>query len=353
LSLFPTQSVTIEPSGKQSFVFAANARLVRAEHRADNSVAKWFYYLKDHLDSSDIIMTPEGLPVEQMLFSPYGTEREPKVLSAKWVKHLDKHQAHKPAEKTHHRFTGKYLDDDTKLYYFGARYYDPDLGRFISPDALYLDEPQKCERHPRECNLYIYSLNNPLKYIDEDGQSIWTKMLKVSIAIVRTGNVAAAFAGNIQDINMILDPNASVGERLLSAVSLASEFLPFSLGDVKYGLGVVKTSKKGDILRYTRRGRLSEAKTLKEWKLPKNTKTVKTKSGNTIPDSLTKWIVLEHKDAKRVDLTKQIRSQIEIAQKSNRTFILVVGKNTRISGKIYDKAGENLMIIRRSHLGPQ
>ena len=52
-------------------------------------------------------------------------------------------------------FTGKELDQE--LYYFGARYYDPSLGRFTSVDPV-------VENHP-----YIYVNNNPLNLIDPTG----------------------------------------------------------------------------------------------------------------------------------------------------------------------------------------
>ena len=39
---------------------------------------------------------------------------------------------------TDHRFTGQKLDV-TGLYYYGSRYYDPELGQFISPDTLVPD----------------------------------------------------------------------------------------------------------------------------------------------------------------------------------------------------------------------
>jgi RHS repeat-associated protein len=56
-------------------------------------------------------------------------------------------------------FTGKELDA-TGLFYFGARYYDPALGRFITPDPI--DVPGQ--------NPYVYCYNNPLAYVDPDGE---------------------------------------------------------------------------------------------------------------------------------------------------------------------------------------
>jgi RHS repeat-associated protein len=60
-------------------------------------------------------------------------------------------------------FTGQRLDG-TGLYYYGARYYDPTIGRFISADTI-VPNPA----NPQSLNRYSYCLNNPLKYIDPTG----------------------------------------------------------------------------------------------------------------------------------------------------------------------------------------
>jgi RHS repeat-associated protein len=62
-------------------------------------------------------------------------------------------------------FTGQILDD-TGLYYYNARYYDPTIGCFISSDTI-IPNPS----NPQSFNRYSYCLNNPLKYTDPSGQS--------------------------------------------------------------------------------------------------------------------------------------------------------------------------------------
>ncbi len=64
---------------------------------------------------------------------------------------------------TDKKFTGQRLDG-TGLYYYNARYYDPLIGRFISPDTI-IPDPS----NPQSFNRYSYCLNNPLKYIDPNG----------------------------------------------------------------------------------------------------------------------------------------------------------------------------------------
>ena len=57
-------------------------------------------------------------------------------------------------------FTGKLLDEITNLYYFNARWYDSDMGRFITEDPV------------RDgMNWYVYCGNNPVRYVDPSGLS--------------------------------------------------------------------------------------------------------------------------------------------------------------------------------------
>jgi RHS repeat-associated protein len=63
-------------------------------------------------------------------------------------------------------FTGQRLDS-TGLYYYNARYYDPTIGRFISPDTVIQNLA-----NPQCLNRYSYCLNNPLKYTDPSGRNV-------------------------------------------------------------------------------------------------------------------------------------------------------------------------------------
>ncbi len=54
---------------------------------------------------------------------------------------------------------------------FGVRDYDPLLGEFLTPDPLFFSEPGRCVQSPTECNLYVYSLNNPVLFSDPTGTS--------------------------------------------------------------------------------------------------------------------------------------------------------------------------------------
>ena len=76
------------------------------------------------------------------------------------------------------RFSGKILDTETALYYYGARYMDPRTSRWISADpaGIELINPMDKEGKPRQDfsiveanNWYVYSRNNPVRYVDPTG----------------------------------------------------------------------------------------------------------------------------------------------------------------------------------------
>ena len=64
-------------------------------------------------------------------------------------------------------FTGKLEESRTGLQHFGARWYEPELGRFLSPDPVLFKED-----NIYSFNRYAYANNNPYKYIDPDGREV-------------------------------------------------------------------------------------------------------------------------------------------------------------------------------------
>jgi len=100
-----------------------------------------------------------------------------------------------------YKFTAKEYDEETGLYYYGARYYDAKLSRWVSADPPlargdYLPtEPvnDKAKEHNGKLpgmggvfntinmNAYHYAGDNPVKYIDPDGQDIYLIVGGVSV----------------------------------------------------------------------------------------------------------------------------------------------------------------------------
>ncbi len=68
------------------------------------------------------------------------------------------------------QFTGKERDFETGLDYFEARYFASTQGRFTSTDPVIIAHDRAAD--PQQINLYAYSRNNPLRYIDPSGEII-------------------------------------------------------------------------------------------------------------------------------------------------------------------------------------
>lgn len=121
-----------------------------------------YYFLTDHLGSVDTVLDDQGNVVERRDYLPYGQER------------LVHEELNSP--ETNYGFTGKELDSETGLNYFGARYYDSVTGRFIQMDPMLmgLDKMSQEQRNaflsnPQNLNYYAYVQNNPVRYTDPTG----------------------------------------------------------------------------------------------------------------------------------------------------------------------------------------
>jgi RHS repeat-associated protein len=78
------------------------------------------------------------------------------------------------ADATEHHFTGKERDTETNNDYFGARYYESGIGRWVSPDWPFVDQHPT---DPQSWNLFGYARNNPLAFLDADGFKVLKQVL--------------------------------------------------------------------------------------------------------------------------------------------------------------------------------
>jgi RHS repeat-associated protein len=139
------------------FVLSPYSLVLSPARAADETDTKEevFYYLNDHLGGIDAVTDENGNVVEHKDYLPYGDERLIVGDSGE-----------------NYGFTGK-EKDESGLYYYGARYYDPKLARFTQIDPLVMSQSEKSLAsvldNPQALNGYSYVLNNPLKYVDEEG----------------------------------------------------------------------------------------------------------------------------------------------------------------------------------------
>lgn len=69
-----------------------------------------------------------------------------------------------------YRFNGKERSQVSRFHYYGYRHYDPLSMVWTQGDPLYRFVPELAVEQPRRTNLYDFSLNNPLRYLDPDGR---------------------------------------------------------------------------------------------------------------------------------------------------------------------------------------
>ena len=112
-----------------------------------------YYYQKNI--QGDILKIFDG---NGTLYAEYGYDA--------WGKCTIKTNVNGIAKINPFRYRGYYLDDETGLYYLNSRYYDSEIGRFISPDSVDYLAPESING----LNLYAYCLNNPIKYVDVSGR---------------------------------------------------------------------------------------------------------------------------------------------------------------------------------------
>ncbi len=113
-----------------------------------------YYYHQDQLTSSSTLSDSSGNQTEVNAYFPFGRTQTAIPQAGFQVSR---------------RFTGQILDAETGLYYYNARYYDPELGRFIQADTEIPDLG-----NPQSYNRYSYCINNPLRYTDPDGHGFWS-----------------------------------------------------------------------------------------------------------------------------------------------------------------------------------
>ncbi|MDP2932874.1 MAG: RHS repeat-associated core domain-containing protein, partial [bacterium] len=189
------------------------------------------YYHSDHLGSSNVITDQNGNQVGLTEFSPYGSVSK-------------QTGSYDPKFK----FTGKELDN-TGLYFYGARYYDPQIGRFITADPT-IQQPYD----PQDLNRFAYCRNNPINLIDPNGLGFknWFKHFfaeNAGLIGILTGFagllIGSIYTGNWQPFQNIATATATAF--LFSGfnpVVAAATFMATSVTSTHPGQEVVKWTGK-------------------------------------------------------------------------------------------------------------
>ncbi len=138
---------TALPLSCVKFIFSGGQRIAMEQVPVGGGPGSLSYFHADHLGSTSVLTDANGVSEENNTYYPYG----------------DTH-THTGTSDVAYKYTGKEKDTTTGLYFYEARYYDPVLGRFISPDTIV---PSATD--PQTLNRYAYVYNNPIIYTDPSG----------------------------------------------------------------------------------------------------------------------------------------------------------------------------------------
>lgn len=138
------------------------------------------HYISDHLGNANLITDPQGNVLREESRYPYGLD---------WRIDGD-------AALADYVYTGKEYDEETGLVYFGGRYYSPEMGRWITPDPLFINNPAEATKRPLESNLYSYTVNNPINYVDPNGEWAQIALAVAAVGLMFASDAPGGFASS-------------------------------------------------------------------------------------------------------------------------------------------------------------
>ena len=178
----------------------------------DTTKEETFFYHSDHLGSTSYITDDHANITQYDAYLPYG-----ELL-------VDEHSS---SEDLPYKFNGKQFDDETGLYYYGARYLNPMTSIWYGVDNLAEDFTNIA--------AYVYCNNNPIRLKDPDGniplETIWdaANVLLGVANLTNNINRGRYGAAALDGVGIILDAAATV--------------LPYIPGGAASGLKALRAGK--------------------------------------------------------------------------------------------------------------
>ena len=207
-----------ENSGYLEYVYVLGKHFARVDGSLSDSTTKKYFYQTDHLGSTVLVTDESGGQVWSAEYTPFGKQ----TAADGELEHAAK-------------FTGKDLDGDTGLYYFNARWYDQEIGRFVEEDPIqgewigYLDKKSRLQTDKLlkvalgneddkaksfeesaiedsnihkinitdRTNWYCYCNNNPINFVDPDGFNVFGHSWGTAVYAKIANNV---YNGKVGDV---------------------------------------------------------------------------------------------------------------------------------------------------------
>ena len=184
----------------------------------DTTREETFFYHSDHLGSTSYITDDHANITQYDAYLPYG-----ELL-------VDEHSS---SENLPYKFNGKQFDEETGLYYYGARYMNPIASIWYGVDPL-------AEKYPNE-SVYAYTHNNPVKFVDPNGKVAWIAVGAFAGGLINAG-IAAYQGKSAREIAGAAVSGAVNGALIASGAGLVTTAVGgtiASLGETLIGKGHV------------------------------------------------------------------------------------------------------------------
>jgi len=154
-----------DSTGTLVFVYNASGQLIAEYSTATQTgTLQTSYLTTDHLGSTRVVTNDTGGVKSRHDLLPFGEEIGSNIGGRSGV------AGYAAQDSTRQRFTSYERDNESSLDFAQARYYSAAQGRFTSTDPVLLTIERLTS--PQEINLYAYTRNNPLAFIDPTGEII-------------------------------------------------------------------------------------------------------------------------------------------------------------------------------------
>ena len=136
------------------------------------------------------------------------------------------------AELNPFRYRSYCLDTETGLYFLKTRYYDPEIGRFMTIDDISYLDPESING----LNLYAYCFNNPIMYFDPFGNSIIASLIILGCFAIAGGIIGGFLGANaakkqgLTGVHYAAEIVHSVFKGIVCGLAVGGAFLVFSAG---------------------------------------------------------------------------------------------------------------------------
>jgi len=160
-------SAVYETNPNVRYVFLNGLRVAKVPYSGSTE-----YYAYDALGNVRVILSSSGGRISTLAYRPFGV------------------CAYSCVDERPYGYTGEYREGSPNLIYLHSRWYDPTIGRFLSPDdrlgSLAL---------PQDQNRYAYVVNNPMAYTDPTGHIAPLVLLGVLLALgIISGTALTTYA---------------------------------------------------------------------------------------------------------------------------------------------------------------